>query len=153
MTSSLTLSSVVVADYAAVFVPGGHAPMWDLAVDATSLTLIRDFYEAGKPVSFVCHGPAALVNVKLTDGSFLVAGKKVCIVSNYLKVTCISNSEEGGLKDVMPFLLEDQFVKNGGLYEKGPDSQPFVVVDGLIITGQNVASSHLVGEKLVALLG
>jgi putative intracellular protease/amidase len=143
MTSSIKLADVVVADYAAIMYPGGHGPMWDLAVDTTSHKIIRDAYESGKHVAFVCHGPAALVNVKLTDGTFLVAGKKVFLVAGF------TNEEEdaAGLTKVVPFLLEDAFIKNGANYEK-----PFVVADGLVITGQNPSSGGLVGDKLVELL-
>ncbi|MGO4771495.1 type 1 glutamine amidotransferase domain-containing protein [Flavobacterium sp. W22_SRS_FK3] len=131
-------------DFDAVFYPGGHGPMWDLAVDQNSIALIESFYKHKKPVSFVCHAPAALKNVKI-DGSYLVKDKKV---------TGFSNTEEEavGLTKVVPFLLEDALKDNGGQYSKGDDWTPYAVEDGLLITGQNPASSKLVAEKLMAQL-
>lgn len=131
-------------DFDAVFYPGGHGPMWDLAVDQNSIALIASFYNHKKPVSFVCHAPAALKNVKI-DGSYLVKDKKV---------TGFSNTEEEavGLTKVVPFLLEDALKANGGEYSKGADWAPYAVEDGLLITGQNPASSKLVAEKLMAQL-
>ncbi|WP_281309395.1 type 1 glutamine amidotransferase domain-containing protein [Flavobacterium flavigenum] len=131
-------------DFDAVFYPGGHGPMWDLAVDQNSIALIESFYNHKKPVSFVCHAPAALKNVKI-DGSYLVKDKKV---------TGFSNTEEEavGLTKVVPFLLEDALKANGGEYSKGADWAPYAVEDGLLITGQNPASSKLVAEKLMAKL-
>ena len=131
-------------DFDAVFYPGGHGPMWDLAVDQNSIALIESFYNHKKPVSFVCHAPAALKNVKI-DGSYLVKDKKVTGFSN--------TEEEGvGLTKVVPFLLEDALKANGGKYSKGADWTPYAVEDGLLITGQNPASSKLVAEKLMAQL-
>ena len=128
-------------DFDAVFYPGGHGPMWDLAVDQNSIALIASFYNHKKPVSFVCHAPAALKNVKI-DGSYLVKDKKV---------TGFSNTEEEavGLTKVVPFLLEDALKANGGEYSKGADWAPYAVEDGLLITGQNPASSKLVAQKLL----
>ena len=135
------LSDVNQADYDAVFYPGGHGPLWDLAEDKTSIALIEDFYNHKKPVAFVCHAPGALKNVKVND-EFLVKGKKV---------TGFSNTEEEavGLTNVVPFLLEDELQKNGGIYSKGADWVPYAVEDGLLITGQNPASSKLVAKKLL----
>ena len=128
-------------DFDAVFYPGGHGPMWDLAVDQNSIALIESFFNHKKPVSFVCHAPAALKNVKI-DGSYLVKDKKVTGFSN--------TEEEGvGLTNVVPFLLEDALKANGGEYSKGADWTPYAVEDGLLITGQNPASSKLVAEKLM----
>ena len=128
-------------DFDTVFYPGGHGPMWDLAVDKNSITLIENFVQQDKPVAFVCHSPAALKNVKV-DGEYLVKGKKV---------TGFSNSEEDavGLSDVVPFLLEDALKANGGHYEKGGDWQSYVVEDGLLITGQNPASSEETAKHLL----
>jgi putative intracellular protease/amidase len=135
------LSDVKEADYDAVFYPGGHGPLWDLAEDKKSIALIEAFYTNKKPVAFVCHSPGALKNVKV-NGDYLVKGKKV---------TGFSNTEEEavGLTKVVPFLLEDVLQKNGATYSKVGDWQPYAVEDGLLITGQNPASSKLVAEKLL----
>lgn len=138
------LSDVNQADYDAIFYPGGHGPLWDLAEDKTSIELIESFYTNKKPVAFVCHSPGALKNVKV-NGEYLVKGKKV---------TGFSNAEEEavGLTKVVPFLLEDALQANGASYSKVGDWQPYAVEDGLLITGQNPASSKLVAEKLLAQL-
>lgn len=135
------LADVKESDYDAVFYPGGHGPLWDLAEDKTSIALIEAFYNSKKPVAFVCHSPGALKNVKV-NGEFLVKGKKV---------TGFSNTEEEavGLTKVVPFLLEDALQTNGATYSKIGDWQPYAVEDGLLITGQNPASSKLVAEKLL----
>ncbi|WP_300977237.1 type 1 glutamine amidotransferase domain-containing protein [Flavobacterium sp.] len=138
------LTEVNPSDYDAVFYPGGHGPLWDLAEDTTSADLIATFYTQNKPVAFVCHAPAALKNVKV-NGHFLVKGKKV---------TGFTNSEEAavGLTNVVPFLVEDMLQKNGGSFSKAEDWHSYAVEDGLLITGQNPASSKLVAEKLLAQL-
>lgn len=138
------LSDVNQADYDAVFYPGGHGPLWDLTEDKNSIALIESFYTNKKPVAFVCHAPAVLKSVK-ENGEFLVKGKKV---------TGFSNTEEEaiGLTKVVPFLLEDVLQQNGATYSKAADWQPYAVEDGLLITGQNPASSKLVAEKLLAQL-
>jgi putative intracellular protease/amidase len=134
------LSEVNQADYNAVFYPGGHGPLWDLTEDKNSIALIEAFYTNNKPVAFVCHSPSVLKNVKV-NGDFLVKGKKL---------TGFSNTEEAavGLTDVVPFLLEDVLQENGATYSKSEDWHPYAVEDGLLITGQNPASSILVAEKL-----
>jgi putative intracellular protease/amidase len=141
LSQTLKLADVNEADYDAVFYPGGHGPLWDLATDHTSIALIQSFYTNDKPVAFVCHAPAALKNVKI-DGEYLVKGKKV---------TGFTNSEEEavGLTKVVPFLLEDVLKANGGIFSKTEDWHPYAVEDGLLITGQNPASSKLVAEKLL----
>ncbi|WP_213523254.1 type 1 glutamine amidotransferase domain-containing protein [Nonlabens sp.] len=137
------LADVDAADYDAVFYPGGHGPLWDLANDETSIKLIETFNSQEKPIGFVCHAPAALKRVKGTDGSPLVKGKKV---------TGFTNSEEDAvqLTDVVPFLVEDMLKENGGVYSKGADWTAYALQDGNLITGQNPASSVLVAEKLYA---
>lgn len=132
-------------DFDAVFYPGGHGPLWDLATDKTSIALIETFNQQKKPIAFVCHAPAALKDVKNTDGTPLVKGKKV---------TGFTNSEEAavGLTDVVPFLVEDMLNENGGLYSKVADWGAYALQDGNLITGQNPASSELVAEKLLAAL-
>ena len=140
------LSEIDVAAYDGVFYPGGHGPMWDLANDSASIALIQDALAAEKPVAAVCHAPAALKNVKNADGTPLVKGKTV---------TGFSNSEEDavGLSDIVPFLLEDTLKEQGGEYSRGDDWAVHVVEDGLLITGQNPASSEEAAKRLLAKLG
>ncbi|BFM42737.1 type 1 glutamine amidotransferase domain-containing protein [Flavobacterium sp. CFS9] len=135
------LSTINQKDYDAVFYPGGHGPLWDLVEDKNSIALIESFYTNKKPVAFVCHAPAVLKNVKV-KGEFLVKGKKV---------TGFTNAEEEavGLTKVVPFLLEDALTKNGAAFSKAANWQPYAVEDGLLITGQNPASSKLVAGKLL----
>ena len=139
------LNQISIADYDAVFYPGGHGPMWDLAEDGDSITLIQDAIASGKPVAAVCHAPAALKNVKNANGSPFVEGKKV---------TGFSNSEEEavGLSDIVPFLLEDFLRQDGGIYSRGDDWGVHVVEDDLLITGQNPASSEEAAKRLLAKL-
>lgn len=144
LKNTLKLSDINPADYDAVFYPGGHGPLWDLVEDQNSIILIQDFYTANKPVAFVCHAPAVLKNVKI-NGDYLVKGKKV---------TGFSNAEEEavGLTKVVPVLLENALQENGALYSKTDNWMPYAVEDGLLITGQNPASSKLVAQKLLAQL-
>ncbi|WP_313252911.1 type 1 glutamine amidotransferase domain-containing protein [Stenotrophomonas sp.] len=146
LATTLPLGQVDASQFDAVFYPGGHGPLWDLARDADSIALIETFDRANKPLGLVCHAPAALVAAKKADGSPLVAGRKV---------TGFSNSEEDavGLSAVVPFLIEDVFTRLGGDYAKGPDWQSFVVTDGRLVTGQNPASSEAVAQALLAQLG
>ncbi len=139
------LSAIDATDYDAVFYPGGHGPLWDLTNDADSIALIEAMIAAGKPVAAVCHAPGILRDVKSADGAALVHGKKV---------TGFSNSEEAasGLTDVVPFLLEDMLKERGGLYSSVSDWGVHVVEDGLLITGQNPASSQKAAEMLLAKL-
>jgi putative intracellular protease/amidase len=146
LANTSRLSTIRGAGYDAVFYPGGHGPLWDLAEDSHSIALIESMYAAGKPVAAVCHAPGALRHTKAPDGSALVRDKAV---------TGFSNSEEAavGLTEVVPFLVEDMLKKNGGKYSKGPDWQSHVVVAGNLITGQNPASSEAVAKALLARLG
>jgi putative intracellular protease/amidase len=139
------LSELSAADFDAVFYPGGHGPLWDLAEDAHSIALIETLLASGKPVAAVCHAPAVLRHPKLADGRSVVQGKAV---------TGFSNSEEAavGLTDIVPFLVEDMLQRNGGVYAKGADWAPYVVSDGLLITGQNPASSEPAARALLAQL-
>ncbi len=141
-----TLSEVSAADFDAVFYPGGHGPLWDLAEDATSIALIEQMLAAGKPVAAVCHAPGVLRHAKTADGQSVVRGKQV---------TGFTNSEEkaSGLTDVVPFLVEDMLEQNGGQYSKAGDWQVHVLTDGLLITGQNPASSYPAAEALLKKLG
>ncbi|MBY4632811.1 type 1 glutamine amidotransferase domain-containing protein [Rhizobium croatiense] len=134
LASTVTLASVSPEDYDAVFYPGGHGPLWDLAEDRNSIALIQSLYQAGKPVAFVCHAPGVLRHVKSADGTPLVQGRQV---------TGFKNSEEGGvgLTEVVPFLVEDMLKQNGGIYSSGGDWSSYAVQDGLLITGQNPGSS------------
>lgn len=136
------LAEVKAEDYDAVFYPGGHGPLWDLAESADSVKLIESFYGLEKPVAFVCHAPAALKNVKNEDGEPLVKGKKV---------TGFTNTEEELVKltGVVPFLVEDMLKENGGIYSKAGDFEAYALEDGLLITGQNPASSEKVAEILL----
>lgn len=134
LAATVRLDSVSQADFDTVFYPGGHGPMWDLAEDKHSIALIESFIVAGKPVALVCHAPGVLRHVVTPDGKPLVQGKKV---------TGFTNTEEAavGLTQVVPFLVEDELKAKGGLYSRGDDWAPYVVEDGLLITGQNPASS------------
>ena len=145
VANTIKLSDVNNDDYDAVFYPGGHGPLWDLANDKNSIQLIEDFYSTQKPVAFVCHAPAALINVKAENGQPLVKGKKV---------TSFSDSEEEamGLTKVVPFLLEDELKKLGAHYSKGADWSSHAEQDGLLITGQNPASSEAVAKLLLKTL-
>lgn len=142
MAHTLKLSDIKEADYDAVFYPGGHGPLWDLATDKKSIQLIEAFYNHQKPIAFVCHSPAALVNVKAKNGEPLVKGKRL---------TGFSNTEEEAVKltKVVPFLLEDELTKHGAHYSKGDDWAPYVQQDGLLITGQNPGSSEAAAKLLL----
>jgi putative intracellular protease/amidase len=145
LAKSRSLDSITEA-FDAYFVVGGHGVMWDLADNPTLASLLARAYENGKVVAAVCHGPAALVNVRLTNGSYLVAGKRV---------SGFSNAEETAVKlaPVVPFALETALAERGGKYESGPLWQPFAVADGRLVTGQNPASSALVAQKTLSALG
>ena len=142
LASTVRLDSVSQADFDTVFYPGGHGPLWDLAEDKHSISLIESFLAAAKPVALVCHAPGVLRHVKTPDGRPLVEGKKV---------TGFTNSEEAAveLTDVVPFLIEDDFKAKGGIFLKGEDWAPYVVNDGLLITGQNPASSEPAATALI----
>ena len=145
LSSTLQLSEVDQKDYDALFYPGGHGVLWDLVEDKDSKEIIESFYNNDKPVSFVCHAPAVLKNIKNSNGEPLVKGKKV---------TGFTNQEEDAvqLTNVVPFLLEDMLIENGGEYSKIEDWQPYAVQDGLLITGQNPASSEKVADLLMKTL-
>ncbi|KAI9850222.1 MAG: hypothetical protein M1838_005992 [Thelocarpon superellum] len=131
-------------EYAAIFFVGGHGPMFDLVTDADSIALAEEFYESGLIVSAVCHGPAALLNLKVADGSYLIANQPVAGFTN-------EEEEQGGVTSLMPFLLEDELEKkSGGKYVKGAPWTAKVVVsdDKRLITGQNPQSATGVGEAI-----
>lgn len=142
LATTIKLDSVSQADFDALFYPGGHGPLWDLAEDKHSIALIESFFAAGKQVAFVCHAPGALRHVKAPDGQPLVAGRKV---------TGFTNSEEDavGLTNVVPFLVEDELIAKGGIYSKAADWSSYVVTDGLLITGQNPGSSEATAAQLI----
>lgn len=142
VANSVKLSRIQQADFDAVFYPGGHGPLWDLANDTNSIQLIADFYKHEKPIAFVCHAPAALLKVKAENGQPLVKGKKL---------TGFSDTEEAAVKltEVVPFLLEAELKKLGAHYSKGADWSSFSQQDGLLITGQNPASSEAVAKLLL----
>jgi putative intracellular protease/amidase len=142
LATTLRLDSVNQADYDTVFYPGGHGPLWDLAEDLDSIALIEAFLAADKPVALVCHAPGVLRHVRTPAGRPLVEGKSV---------TGFTNTEEDGvgLSQMVPFLGEDEHKANGGKYSKGADWGSYVVRDGLLITGQNPASSSAAAALLL----
>jgi putative intracellular protease/amidase len=139
------LADVSADDFDAVFYPGGHGPMWDMANNATSIALIEAFVKADKPVGAVCHATSALINVRGKDGEYLMKRRRV---------TGFSDAEEDavGLTTVVPFLLEDRLKERGGVYSKGANWAPYVQVDGKLVTGQNPASSGPAAEELLKLI-
>ncbi len=143
--NTVKLDGLNADDFDALFYPGGHGPLWDLATDAKSIALVEAFVAQNKPVAAVCHGPAALVNAKGSDGKPLVADKKV---------TGFTNDEEKavGLEKVVPLSIEDEFKKQGGLYERGDMWASYAVVDGKLVTGQNPASSDATADEVMKLL-
>ncbi len=145
LARTLPLAGMAAADFDAVFYPGGHGPLWDLAEDRASIALIEAMQAAGKPVAAVCHAPGVLRHVKAADGTPLVKGKRV---------TGFTNTEEDavGLSQVVPFLVEDMLKENGGVYSKVADWQSYAVTDGMLVTGQNPASSEAAAEALLKLL-
>ena len=146
LANTLKLSGIKADEYDALFYPGGHGPLWDLAEDPQSIALIESMYVSGKPVAAVCHAPGVLKGATLADGSALVKGKSL---------TGFSNSEEAAveLTDVVPFLLEDLLQEKGASYSSADDWQPWTVTDGNLITGQNPASSEQVAQALLEKLG
>lgn len=145
LASTLRLDSLSASDFDAIFYPGGHGPLWDLAEDAHSKKLIEETLGEGKPVALVCHAPAVLKNVKAPNGAPLVAGKNV---------TGFTNDEEEavGLTRVVPFLLEDVLTGLGAKFSKAEVFKPHIVVEDLLITGQNPPSSEPAAEALLQLL-
>lgn len=139
------LSTISSDDYDGIFYPGGHGPLWDLTNDEDSINLIENFWNTQKPIAAVCHAPSVLLNVKDNEGNYLVKGKKV---------TGFTNTEEEavGLTEVVPFLLENELKNKGGIYSKKEDWASYVVKDGMLITGQNPASSEAVAKELIMIL-
>ena len=145
LANTKRLADMSAEDFDAVFYPGGHGPMWDMPDNAVSIGLIESFVRAGKPIGAVCHAPAAFTNVRGKDGEYLVKGRRV---------TGFSNEEETAvhLENVVPFLLEDRLKERGGIYTKAANWAPHVEVDGLLVTGQNPASSAPGAQALLKLL-
>ena len=146
LASTLKLADVTERGFDAIFYPGGHGPLWDLAEDADSKRLIEAFAAADRPVGAVCHAPAVFRHTLGADGKPLVSGRRV---------TGFTNTEEDavGLTNIVPFLVEDMLKANGGTYEKGADWASFVLRDGKLVTGQNPASSAAAAQEILALLG
>ncbi len=142
LSKTVKLETVNPEDFDAIFYSGGYGPLWDLADDQTSISLIESFYNSNKPVASVCHAPAIFKNTKNLEGKPLVQGKEV---------TAYSNSEEEAVQftDIVPFSVEDMLKENGGIYSKGADWSSYAREDGLLITGQNPASAELVAELLL----
>jgi putative intracellular protease/amidase len=145
LANTVRLDSVRPTEFDTVFYPGGHGPMWDLAEDPISIRLLESMIAAGKPIALVCHSSGALHHVRGPNGEPYVKGKHV---------TGFTNSEEAavGLTDVVPFLVEDELQRLGGIYSKAGDWQPHVVTDGMLITGQSPASSGPAAKALLNLL-
>ena len=144
LANTQLLSTVSSDGFDAIFFPGGHGPLWDLAEDPDSIRLIQDFAASDRPIGAVCHAPAVFKHPKGADGKPLVSGKNVTGFTN--------TEEEGvGLTQIVPFLVEDMLKTNGGIYHKGADWASFVVTDGKLVTGQNPASSEEAAQKLLEL--
>lgn len=142
LANTVKLADIQTSDFDAVFYPGGHGPLWDLVDDKDSIAIIESFVLANKPVAAVCHAPAVLLNVKTIGDDPWIKGKTV---------TGFSNSEEDavGLSAIVPFLLEDALKQRGAHFKKGDDWASFVVTDGILITGQNPASSEATATALL----
>ena len=138
------LADVKAEDFDTVFYPGGHGPMWDLAEDPVSIALLESFYNSGKPIALVCHSPGVLRHVKY-QGEPLVKGKHVTGFTD-------GEEEEIKLTKVVPFLVEDELMRLGAIFEKVRNWQPFSIVDGRLITGQNPASSTITAQNLLKVL-
>jgi len=145
LADTLKLADITAEGFDAIFYPGGHGPLWDLAEDTDSKRLIEAFAAADRPIGAVCHAPAVFRHTLGTDGKPLVSGRRV---------TGFTNSEEDavGLSGIVPFLVEDMLKANGGHYEKGADWSSFVLRDGKLVTGQNPASSAAAAQDILALL-
>lgn len=143
-SQTVKLADMRAENFDTVFYPGGHGPMWDLAESLDSIALLESFYNSGKPIALVCHSPGVLHRVTY-KGEPLVKGKRVTGFTN-------SEEEEVQLTKVVPFLVEDELKRLGGLYEKAPNWQSFVIIDGRLITGQNPASSTAAAQALLKVL-
>ena len=145
LANTVKLADMKSEDFDTVFYPGGHGPMWDLAESAVSIALLESFYSSGKPIALVCHSPGVLRHV-MYQGEPLVKGKRVTGFTN-------EEEEEMQLTQVVPFLVENELKRLGAKFEKVPNWQPFSIVDGRLITGQNPASSTSTAQALMKTLG
>lgn len=145
LSKTVKLADVKASDYDSVFYVGGHGPMWDLAESPVSVALLEAFYNSGKPVALVCHSPGVLRHVQY-KGEPLVKGKRVTGFTN-------GEEHEMQLTDVVPFLVEDELLRLGAIFEKKKDWEPYWITDGRLITGQNPASSTSAARALLELLG
>jgi putative intracellular protease/amidase len=145
LANTFRLADMKAENFDTVFYPGGHGPMWDLAESPDSIALLEAFYNSGKPIALVCHSPGVLRHVTY-QGAPLVKEKHV---------TGFTNGEEAEMQltQVVPFLVEDELMRLGAIFEKKADWQPFFVVDGRLITGQNPASSTTTAQALMKFLG
>jgi putative intracellular protease/amidase len=142
LANTRNLSTIAPLDYDAVFYPGGHGPLWDLAEDAYSIAIIETMFAAGRPIAAVCHGPGAFRHAKGPGRTSVVNGRRVAGFAN-------SEEEAVGLTQVVPFLVEDMLKESGGHYSKGPDWQSRMQTDGHLVTGQNPASSEPAARALL----
>jgi len=145
LSQTINLADVRAEDYDTVFYVGGHGPLWDLAESPVSIALLESFYNSGKPIALVCHSPGVLRHVTY-KGEPLVKGKRVTGFTN-------GEEEEVKLSKVVPFLVEDELLRLGATFEKLANWQPFSIVDGRLITGQNPASSTSAARALLNLVG
>ncbi len=145
LAQTVRLADMKAENFDTIFYVGGHGPMWDLAESADSIALIESFYNSGKPVALVCHSPGVLHKVTY-QGAPIVKGKRVTGFTN-------GEEEEVHLTNVVPFLVEDELKRQGAIFEKAPNWQPFSIVDGRLITGQNPASSTATAQSLLKMLG
>ena len=145
LAHTVRLATVRAEDYDTVFYPGGHGPMWDLAESPVSIALLESFYDSGKPIALVCHSPGVLRHV-MYKGAPLVNGKHVTGFTN-------GEEEEVKLTKVVPFLVEDELLRLGAIFEKKANWEPFSIVDGRLITGQNPASSTVAAQNLLKVIG
>jgi putative intracellular protease/amidase len=144
LANTVKLAGVKAEDYDTVFYPGGHGPMWDLAEDPVSIALLESFYDSGKPIALVCHAPGVLRHVTY-KGAPLVKGKRVTGFTN-------GEEEEVKLTHVVPFLVEDELLRLGAVFEKVANWQPFAITDGRLVTGQNPASSTVGAQALLKVM-
>ena len=144
LAGTIRLADVRAVDYDTVFYVGGHGPMWDLAESPVSIALLESFYDSGKPIALVCHSPGVLRHVT-SNGAPLVKRKRVTGFTN-------EEEEEVHLTDVVPFVVEDELTRLGASFEKVPNWQPFSIVDGRLVTGQNPASSTSAAQALLGVL-
>jgi putative intracellular protease/amidase len=145
MQKAKKLSDVDVSPYDAIFMPGGLAPMVDMPEHPLLKKVIKETFERKAIVGAVCHGPVSLLNVKLSDGAYLLAGKNISSFTN--------EEEENYAKLDVPFELETALTQQGAIFHQVAPWQPFSIADGNLVTGQNPASAKGVAEKMISLLG